>query len=113
VGYLNLEIENFGSYALMAPVDKTGFIIFYNDNVKNLDSTEERKALNQAKKSYLMAVAIDEFGNITRTPLERWKKKELFPQPMRYYDTLSDTIVIPSFRNRSIDYRKITADAIP
>ena len=49
VGYLNLEIENFGSYALMAPVDKTGIIIFYNDNVKNLHSAEERKALNQPK----------------------------------------------------------------
>jgi len=112
-GYMNLNIENLGSYALMAPVDKTGIIIYYNDNVKNLDSTEELKALNQGRKSYLLAIAIDEFGSITETPLDRWKKKELFPEPMRYYDTLSDTIVIPGFRNRSIDYRKITADAIP
>jgi hypothetical protein len=113
VGYMNLNIENLGSYALMAPVDKTGIIVFYNDNVKNLGSTEERRALNQGRKSYLMAVAIDEFGKITQTPLDNWKKNELFPEPMRYYDTLSDTIVIPGFRNRNIDYRKVTADAIP
>jgi hypothetical protein len=112
-GYMNPGIESFYSYALMAPVDKSGIVIFYNDNIKNLHSEKEKKAFSQPKKSYLLAIAVDEFGNISKTPLIPWKKKMLFPEPLRFYDTLSDTIIIPAFRNRNVNFYKIQADAIP
>jgi hypothetical protein len=108
-GFMDQNIENYCSYALMAPLNKTGIILFYNDNIRNLDQTLERKVFSQPKKSYLLALTIDEFGNITKKSLTAWKKKALFPEPMRFYDTLSDTIVIPAFRNRNINYYKIKA----
>jgi len=112
-GYMDNETDNYCSYALMAPLDKTGIILFMNDDIRNMNQTQQVKAFSRPKKSYLLAVAIDEFGNITRTPLVPWKKRALFPQPIRYYDTLGETIVIPAFRYRNLNYYKFTADAIP
>jgi len=39
----------------------------------------------------------------------KWKKKALFPEPIRYYDTLYNTIIIPAFKGRKYNYYKITA----
>ena len=108
-GSIDQNIENYCSYALMAPLDETSVIIFYNDNIKNLDQPEKRKNFNRPRKSYIMAVTIDEYGNITRQPILKWKKKALFPEPIRYYDTLYNTIVIPAFKGRKFNYYKITA----
>jgi hypothetical protein len=112
-GYIDSETDNYCSYALMAPLNKTGIILFMNDDIRNMNQTVEPRPLSRPKKSYILAIALDEFGNITRTPLVQWKKRMLFPQPIRYYDTLGDTIVIPAFRYRNINYYKFTADAIP
>lgn len=112
-GYMDPGVDNYCSYALMAPLNKSGIILFMNDDVRNMEQTEKYRPLSRIRKSYILAVAIDEFGNITRTPLIPWKKRMLFPQPMRYYDTLGDTIVIPAYRYRNINYYKFTADAIP
>ena len=57
-----------------------------------------------------MAVTIDEYGNINKQPLLKWKKKALFLEPIRFYDTLHNSIVIPAFRYRKFNYYKITAD---
>ena len=108
-GFMSPDMDNLCSYALMAPLDRTSIILFYNDHISNMNGTEEPKAFSRPKKSYLLAVTIDEFGNISKTPLIPWKKRALFPEPLRFYDTLSDTIVIPAFRNRSISFYKITA----
>jgi hypothetical protein len=108
-GYIEPNEDNLCSYALMAPLDGSGIVLFYNDDIRNMDQTQEYRPFSRPKKSYLLAVAIDEFGNITKTPLIPWKKKALFPAPIRFYDTLHETIVIPAFRNRSINYYRITA----
>jgi hypothetical protein len=109
-GFLDQNFENYCSYALMAPLDEAGIVLVYNDDIRNLENPEEKRGFNRPKKSYLLAVAIDEYGNLTRTPLTPWKKKALFPEPIRFYDTRHNTIVIPAFRYRKFNYYKITAD---
>lgn len=101
------------SYALMAPIDRSGIVILYNDDTRNISANGKLHSFSVPRKSYLLAIAIDEFGNITKTPLESWKKKALYPSPIRYYDTLGETIVIPAIRNRKLGYYKISADVIP
>jgi hypothetical protein len=108
-GFINQGLQNFCSYALMAPLGRSGIILFYNDDIRNRDGGQERKNFNRPKKSYILAVAIDEYGNLTRKPLTEWKKKALFPEPIRFYDNLHETIVIPAFRGRKYNYYKITA----
>jgi hypothetical protein len=108
-GYMNSFISNYCSYALMAPLDKSQIVIVYNDDIKNRDLPVSEKPFSLPRKSYLVAVSVDEFGNITRKPLVEWKKRALFPEPMRYYDTLGDEVIIPGFRNRKINFNKITA----
>jgi hypothetical protein len=111
-GFMNPYMNNYCSYALMAPLEKSGIILFFNDDNRNIDSQAPPKAFGNPKKSYVKAVAVDEYGNISETSIIKWKKKALFPEPIRYYDTLSDTIVIPAFRNRNINYYRISADFI-
>ncbi|MBN2481694.1 MAG: hypothetical protein JXB19_08145 [Bacteroidales bacterium] len=108
-GYFDQEFVNYCSYALMAPLDENSIIIFYNDDIRNLENTEEKKRFNRPRKSYILAVTIDEFGNIYKQPLVKWERRALFPEPMRFYDTLYDTIIIPAFRYRKFNYYKITA----
>ncbi len=112
-GQWDMESDNYCSYALMAPLNKSGIILFMNDNIRNLNQNEKPKPLSTLKKSYVLAISIDEFGNLNRTPLIPWKRKMFFPQPIRYYDTLGDIIVIPTNKYRRMNYYKFTADAIP
>jgi hypothetical protein len=107
-GYMDASANNLCSYALMAPVDGNKIVLFYNDDIRNMNNPAG-KAFSRPRKSYLLAVTIDEFGNVSKQPLIPWKKKQLFPEPIRFYDTLHETIVIPAFRNRSINFYKITA----
>jgi hypothetical protein len=111
-GYLEQSLENLCSYALMAPVDKTGIILFYNDDIRNKEAGVKRRNFNQPKKSYLLAVKIDAYGNMTKIPLNAWKRKAMFPEPIRFYDTKSDTLVIPAFRYRKYCYYRIVAPTL-
>jgi hypothetical protein len=104
------SLDNYCSYAMMAPLNKTSIILFFNDNIKNLDQPEKRKNFNRPRKSYLLAVTIDEFGNISKQPVLKREKKTQYPEPIRYYDTLYNCIVIPASRNRKYNYYKIVAD---
>jgi hypothetical protein len=108
-GYIYPGLENYCSYALMAPIDKTSIVIFFNDDIRNRDNPGERKNFSRPRKSYILAVAIDESGNIKRESLTAWTKKALYPEPVRFYDTLHETIVIPAFRGRKYNYYRITA----
>lgn len=108
-GYLEQNLENYCSYALMAPIGKSDIVIFYNDDIRNREPTDKLRNFNQPRKSYLLAVKIDQFGNMSRSPLNAWKKKGMFPEPIRFYDTRSDTLVIPAFRYRKYSYYRITA----
>ncbi|MBN2213033.1 MAG: hypothetical protein JW723_02210 [Bacteroidales bacterium] len=108
-GAIDQTIENYCSYALMAPLDETSVIIFFNNDFRNLDQPEKNRNFNRPRKSYIKAVAIDEYGNISSQPVLKWKKKALFPEPIRFYDTLYNTIVIPAYKGRKFNYYKITA----
>src|SRR4030042_2954995 len=99
-GSYDQSIENYCSYALMAPLDEASIIIFFNDDVRNLDQPEKKSNFNRPRKSFIMAIIIDEYGNTISQPLLKWKKKALFPEPIRFYDTLYNTIVIPAFKGR-------------
>jgi hypothetical protein len=112
-GFMNQSVNNYCSYALMAPLDKTGIILFYNDDIKNMSASGLKKAFGNPKKSYIKAITIDEYGNLAEKELIKWKKKALFPEPMRYYDTRFDTIVIPAFRSPKVNYYKISAKFNP
>jgi hypothetical protein len=106
-GYLNMGISNYCSYALMAPLNRNQVVLVYNDDIRNMNNPKTLKSFGTPKKSYLLAITLDENGNMTKHPLTAWKRKCYFPEPMRYYDTLGDTIVIPAFRYRGVDYYKI------
>jgi hypothetical protein len=108
-GALYPAVENYCSYALMAPLDETSIILFFNDNIKNIDQSGKRKNFSRSRKSYLQAVMIDEYGNISKQPMLKRKKKGLFPEPIRFYDTLYNCIVIPAFKGNKFNYNKITA----
>lgn len=112
-GLMDPSSYNLCSYALMAPLDRSGIVLFYNDDIRNMTGTDKVNSFSNPKKSYLLAVAIDAFGNLSKTPLIPWKKKALHPVPLRYYDTLGETIVVPAFRMRHISYYKLSADVIP
>jgi len=108
-GALDIATRNLCSYALMAPVDESGIIIFYNDDVRNIGYENPVKNFNRPRKSCIMAARVDEFGNISKQALITWQRKGYFPEPLRYYDTLYDTIIIPAYRERKFTYFKITA----
>ncbi len=108
-GYFSSYITNYCSYALMAAPERVPIVIVYNDDIRNIDQQVSIKELSVPRKSYLLAVTIDEFGNITRKPLLAWKKKASFPETIRFYDTLDDILIIPGIRNRKISYYKISA----
>ncbi len=107
-GELYPFVENYCSYALMAPLDQTSIILFFNDDIRNIDQPKKRKNFNNPRKSYLQAVTVDVYGNITRQSVWKHKKKELFPEPIRFYDTRYNCIVIPAFKGNKFDYNKIT-----
>ena len=108
-GSINQSYINHCSYALMAPLDKNEIIFFYNDHIKNIEQQGKIKNFSHPKKSYIVAVKIDEFGNLSKQIVLQWKKKALYPEPLRFYDTLHDEIVIPAFRSRKYNYYKISA----
>jgi hypothetical protein len=108
-GVMDISARNLCSYALMAPIDKSEITLFYNDDIRNMGKEVAAKNFSQPRKSYIAAVHIDEFGNIVKQPLLKWEKRQQFPEPLRFYDTLYDTIIIPSFRERKMSYYKITA----
>ena len=112
-GLLDYSVENYCSYALMAPLDQTWIALFYNDDIRNIDGPAKRKNFKRIKKSYLLGMVIDEFGNVYRKPLMKWEKKALYPEPVRFYDTLRETIVIPAFRYRNYNYYKIKVNYWP
>ena len=103
------EVENYCSYALMAPLDETGIMLFFNDDIRNMDQSDKRKNFNRPRKSYILAVMVDEYGNISSQPVQEYKKKGLPPEPIRFYDTRYNCIVIPSFKGYKFNYNKITA----
>jgi hypothetical protein len=103
------QATNSCSYALMAPLDGNSIIIFYNDDIRNLDHPEKKINFKNPRKAYLLAVTVDEFGKITKQPVLKWKKREFVPEPIRYYDLLNNCIVIPAFRYRKFVYYKFTA----
>lgn len=108
-GYVNPYINNYCSYALMASPDRNAIVLVYNDDIRNKDQEISLNPLSVPRDSYLLAVIIDEFGNITRKPLLAWGKKSTFPEPIRFYDSLNDALIIPGIRNRQISYYKVTA----
>lgn len=108
-GSIDMYVENYCSYSLMAPLDENDIFIFFNDDVRNIENHEKYRNFNRPRKSYIQAVRIDEYGNVSSQPLIRWKKRALFPEPIRFYDTLGNTIVIPAFKGRKYNYYKITA----
>jgi len=103
-------VKNYSSYALMAPVNRNEIIIFYNDAIKNIDQDDKKNSFTNPRRSYLLAVTIDEYGNMSQQPLFKWERRNLFPEPIRFYDTLHETIIIPAFRGGSYNYFKISAD---
>ncbi|MBN2812594.1 MAG: hypothetical protein JXQ80_00885 [Bacteroidales bacterium] len=111
-GFMYPGLSSLSSFAMMAPVYQNRIIVLFNDDIRNPGSDKQR-AFGQPRKSYLKAVEIDEYGNLTTHQLVSWKKKALFPEPIRYYDTLGETIVIPAFRNRLLNFYKITAGVSP
>ncbi len=109
-GILDLYNEHYCSYALIAPIDKNELVFVFNDHIKNLQERKRMKSFGNPRRSYISAVKVDEYGNLSKQILTKWKRKKAFPKPMRYYDTLYDSIVIPAFRGRKYNYYKVVAE---
>jgi hypothetical protein len=108
-GSVNEYIENFCSYALIAPIDGNDITLIYNDHIRNIEPGEKPKNFIHPRKSYIAAVHIDAFGTLTKYDVLHWKRKSLYPEPIRYYDTLGKTVIIPAYKGRKYNYYKITA----
>lgn len=108
-GSINDYVENYCSYALIAPIDKNDITLLFNDHIRNIETGEKHRNFSNPRKSYLAAVHIDEFGNLKKYDVLHWKRKALYPEPIRYYDTLGETVIIPAFKSRKFNYYKITA----
>jgi hypothetical protein len=108
-GIINENVENYCSYALIAPLNGNDITLIYNDHIRNLNPDEKQRNFSNPKKSYLAAVHINESGDLTKYALQPWKRKALYPEPLRYYDTLGETIIIPAFKGRKFNYYKVTA----
>ena len=108
-GALNDYVENYCSYALIAPINGNDITLVFNDHIRNTQPGEKHRNFGNPRKSYLAAVHIDEFGNLEKYDVLHWKRKALYPEPIRYYDTLGETIIIPAFKSRKYNYYKITA----
>lgn len=106
-GYKFDQFQNLCSYALLSPINGNDIVIIYNDHIKNLKQHEKIKTFGHYRKSILVAVHLDEYGNIKYIPLKQWQKKLLYPEPIRYYSTLENSIVIPAFKGRKYYYYKI------
>jgi hypothetical protein len=109
-GTLNEYVENYCSYALIASLDGNDITIVYNEHIHNINADNKQKSFSHPRKSYVAAVHIDEYGNMSRYNVIKWKRRLLYPEPMRYYDTLGNTIIIPAFKGRKYNYYKITTD---
>jgi hypothetical protein len=108
-GTIHEYVENYCSYALIAPLNGNDITLIYNDHIRNLEPGVKPRSFSNPRNSYLAAVHISESGDITKHTLQPWKRKSLYPEPMRYYDTLGETIIIPAFKGRKFNYYKITA----
>lgn len=108
-GFMDDIIENYCSYTLLAPLDRNEIILFFNDNIKNIDSADKLRSFSHPKKSYIAAISIDEYGNINKQIIHKWVKKSLYPEPIRYYHNLYNTVIIPAYKGRKYNYYKITA----
>ena len=108
-GSINEYVENYCSYALIAPLDGNDITLVYNDNIRNTKPGEKQRNFSNPRKSYLTAVHIDEFGNLAKYEVLPWKRKSLYPEPLRYYNTLGETVIIPAFKGRKFNYYRITA----
>jgi hypothetical protein len=108
-GTISEYLENYCSYALIAPLNGNDITLIYNDHIRNLQPDQKPRSFNNPKKSYLAVVHISESGALTKYSLQPWKRKSLYPEPMRYYDTLGETVIIPAFKGRKFNYYKITA----
>ncbi|MBP1668849.1 MAG: hypothetical protein H6Q21_1215 [Bacteroidetes bacterium] len=107
-GMISEYLENYCSYALVAPVNENDITLIYNDDIRNLNPDQKPRSFNNPKKSYLAVVHISESGALAKYSLQPWKRKALYPEPIRYYDTLGETIIIPAFKGRKFNYYKIT-----
>lgn len=108
-GMIHEYVENYCSYALIAPLNGNDITLVYNEHIRNLEPGEKQRNFSNPRKSYLAAVHISESGALTKYTLQPWKRKLLYPEPMRYYDTLGETIIVPAFKGRKFNYYKITA----
>jgi hypothetical protein len=108
-GTIHEYVENYCSYALIAPLNGNDITLVFNDHIRNLEPDKKSRSFSNPRKSYLAAVHISESGAVSKYTLQPWKRKALFPEPIRFYDTLYDTIIIPAFRGRKFNYYKITA----
>lgn len=108
-GMINEFIQNYCSYALIAPRQGDDITLVYNDNVRNLTENKKYRGFGDPRRSSLIAVHIDANGSLSRSELVRWKRKLLYPEPMRYYDTLGETIIVPAYKTKKFNYYKITS----
>ena len=103
---------DFTSFAFVAPNTSNSTVIFYNDNASNSiepDYTQNKKSFSFPAPSYLKFAIIDEFGAMRFEKTMERNRKELIPMPVKYYDLLNGSVIIPSERYKEYNIIKVDA----
>ncbi len=97
---------DYGSYALLAPLDRDWIAVAFNDNIKNMDTeSNKRFVFSSGRKSYLNLLQMDQFGYMkSHVAYLRDKKKKPVPLPTFHYDTQNGRTVFPAARGNNTFY---------
>jgi hypothetical protein len=107
------KYPDFSSYCLFAPADWNKVILLFNENLNNLNRSDEKEPLNfiYTGKAYLSGVEIGEFGEVGKSSIYTKKRKRMLtPAPLYFYDMKTDEMIIPALRYRKFKFLKLTFD---
>jgi hypothetical protein len=107
------KYPNYASYCLFAPAYWNKIIILFNENLKNLSRSEEKKPLNfvYTGKAYLSCLEIGAFGEVGKyTIYTKNRKRMLTPAPLYFYDMKTNEMILPALRYRKFKFAKFTFD---
>ncbi len=105
------EKFNYASFCMLAPYDLNKVDIVYNEHLKNLNRTEDKKYKNFGYngKAYLNHIEVGEFGETAESAIYlKTKKRMQTPLPVLYYDMKNTEMIVPSLRFRKLQFLKLS-----
>ena len=103
------KYPDYSSYCLFAPANWNKVILLFNENMKNLSRTDDKKPLNfvYTGKAYLSCVEIGEFGEVGKSIIyTKNRKRMLTPAPLYFYDMKTNEMILPALRYRKFKFAR-------